>query len=65
MSEEHPVTLDQLGEMMMNLQADLQVVSARVLRLARKMDRLSEGMREIRTELRTRRLEEGAAGGAA
>jgi len=67
------ITLDMLGELMLNMQADLQVVSSTMLRLDRSIDRLRDEMHEIRNELRAmhrqgqrtvarvRRLEEGAA----
>jgi hypothetical protein len=46
---EERITLDMLGELILNMQGDLQVVSSTMLRL----DRLSEEIREIRNELRT------------
>ena len=67
------ITLDMLGELMLNMQADLVVVSSTMLRLDRSIDRLRDEMHEIRNELRAphrpgqrtaarvRRLEEGAA----
>ena len=51
MSEER-VTLDMLGELMLSMQADLQVVSSTMLRLERSIDRLCDEIREIRKELR-------------
>jgi hypothetical protein len=51
MSEEHAVTLDLLGGLMMNLQADLQVVSATMLRLDHSMDRLRDMVR-LREDMR-------------
>ena len=41
MSEER-VTLDMLGELMLSMQADLQVVSSAMLRLKRSIDRLCD-----------------------
>ena len=51
MSEER-VTLDMLGELMLSMQTDLQVVSSAMLRLKRSIDRLCDEIREIRKELR-------------
>ena len=51
MSEER-VTLDMLGELMLSMQADLQVVSSTMLRLEHSIDRLCDEIREIRKELR-------------
>ena len=51
MSEER-VTLDMLGELMLSMQADLQVVSSTMLRLEHSIDRLCDEIREIRNELR-------------
>jgi hypothetical protein len=45
------VTLDMLGELMLNMQADLQVVSSAMLRLERSIDRLCDEIHEIRKEL--------------
>ena len=41
-----------LGELMLSMQADLQVVSSTMLRLERSIDRLCDEIREIRKELR-------------
>jgi len=49
---EERVTLDMLGELMLSMQADLQVVSSTMLRLERSIDRLCDEIREIRKELR-------------
>ena len=55
------ITLDMLGELMLNMQADLQVVSSTMLRLDRSIDRLRNELRAQRTAARVRRLEDGAA----
>jgi hypothetical protein len=44
MSEER-ITLNMFGELMLNMQADLQVVSAAMLRLDRSIDRLERDLR--------------------
>jgi hypothetical protein len=39
------VTLDMLGELILNMQTDLQVVSAAMLRLDRSIERLERDLR--------------------
>jgi hypothetical protein len=56
MSEER-ITLNMLGELMLNMQADLQVVSATMLRLDRSIDRLRDEIQSVRDEMHEIRLE--------
>ena len=45
------ITLDMLGELMLNMQADLQVVSVTMLRLDRSIDRLRDEIQGVRDEM--------------